>query len=60
MPTAADSKAPILWSVNATAGSKDDAAASGVGKTVRKPWIVSNANRIGMCSRELTTASCWY
>ena len=34
-------------------GSNDDAVASGVGKIVRNPWIVSNANRIGMCSREL-------
>ena len=29
---------------------------SGIGKIVRNPWIVSKANRIGMCSRDCSTA----
>ena len=59
MPTAADSKAPIRWSVKATSGSKLEAAPSGIGNTVRKPWIVSKANRIGIFRREFSTASRW-
>jgi hypothetical protein len=35
MPTAADSRAPIVWSVWATLGSKLLAAPSGTGKIVR-------------------------
>ena len=42
----------MRWSALATSGSKLLAVASGIGKIVRKPWIVSNANRIGMPSRE--------
>ena len=37
----ADSRAPILWSAVATPGSNELAAPSGIGKIVRKPWIVS-------------------
>ena len=50
----------MRWSALATSGSKLLAVASGIGKIVRKPWIVSNANRIGMPSREFSTASRWY
>jgi hypothetical protein len=36
-PTVALSAAPIAWSVEATAGSKLYAVASGIGNTVRNP-----------------------
>ena len=51
-PTAADSRAPNAASSRATCGSKLAPVPSGIGKTVRKPWIVSKANRSGMCSRD--------
>src|SRR5262249_7629603 len=58
-PTAADWRARIVASSVATCGSKLLAAPSGIGKIVRKPWIVSNANSSGMCSRDWSTAMCW-
>src|SRR5829696_6515829 len=58
-PTTADSRAPYLWSSKATRGSKLAPAPSGIGKMVRKPWMVSKANRIGIFSRDSSTAMRW-
>jgi hypothetical protein len=58
-PTTADSRAPYRWSLNATRGSKLAPAASGIGKMVRKPWMVSKANRSGILSRDSSTAMRW-
>ena len=58
-PTTADSRAPYLWSSKATRGSKLAPAPSGIGKMVRKPWMVSKANMIGIFSRDSSTAMRW-
>ena len=59
MPAAVDSRAPNLASSDAMSGSKLAPVPSGIGKTVRKPWIVSKANRSGIFSRDSSTAMCW-
>jgi hypothetical protein len=58
-PTAADSRAPYLASSKAICGSKLAPVPSGIGKIVRKPWIVSNANSSGIPSRVSSTAIRW-
>ena len=58
-PTTADSRAPNDASSKATSGSKLAPTPSGIGKTVRKPWIVSKAKRSGIPSRESSTAISW-
>ncbi len=55
-PTAADSRAPYVWSSKATCGSKLAPVASGIGKTVRNPWMVSKAKSSGIFSRDCSTA----
>ena len=59
MPTAVDSRAPNTASCFAISGSKLAPVPSGIGKTVRKPWIVSNANSSGMPCGDSSTAIFW-
>ena len=59
MPVDEASRAATRAARSTSDGSQVDASASGTGKIVRKPWMTSSPNTIGIPRRDFSTAMRW-